>query len=156
MVLKAALAKYQPLVGTMPNEALKEEISNDEKEFLPEEVDEIYQELIAKPLPAANEPEKSIEGESANQLGNVESKNAGEDNGDGNVISNSNDSNITNPGDNKAPEVSNDKKAGAYIVAVEFRDINNFSKCYRKGQDVSHLPKERLEKLVTLKHVVIV
>jgi hypothetical protein len=41
----------------------------------------------------------------------------------------------------------------SYIVATEFRDINDFSKVFKVGDDVSHLHQERLEGLVTAGYV---
>lgn len=46
LTLKAAVAKYGALNGTMPVEALKAEIAKDEKAFGPDEVDEIYNTII--------------------------------------------------------------------------------------------------------------
>lgn len=40
-----------------------------------------------------------------------------------------------------------------YTVVKEFRDINDFSKVYFEGSDVSHFSKERLEHLESIGHV---
>lgn len=45
------------------------------------------------------------------------------------------------------------KVEGSYLVASPFRDINNFSKFYEVGDDVSHFSEERLLRLVELGYV---
>ena len=146
MALKAAVAKFQPLVGTMTHEALKQEITDDEKGYHPDEIEEIYQAI----LPNAFAYNKDAEKLNQSQSGNGDSDSDDEDA----------DESAADPV-NKGPEkpaknqpVKNQPLT--YIVATEFRDKDDFSKIYSKGVDVSNLPKERLETLVELKHVVIV
>lgn len=40
-----------------------------------------------------------------------------------------------------------------YTVKKDFRDSEDFSKVYSKGEDVSHFNEHRLKKLVDLGHV---
>lgn len=40
-----------------------------------------------------------------------------------------------------------------YLVKKEFRDADNFSIIHKEGVDVSHFPKERLDKLIQNGHV---
>lgn len=40
------------------------------------------------------------------------------------------------------------KEAPAAVVLAPFRDKNNFDLAYTEGQDVSHLPEDRLSELV--------
>lgn len=37
-----------------------------------------------------------------------------------------------------------EKPIGGYVVVSPFRDINDFSKAYEEGEDVSHLSDDRL------------
>jgi hypothetical protein len=56
--------------------------------------------------------------------------------------------------ENIQSEKPSEKKGDTYIVAQEFRDINNFSKAWKKGHDVSHFDEKRLQGLVDSGHVV--
>jgi hypothetical protein len=57
--LKAALAAYAILLAEGKNETeIREAISKDEKEFSPEEIEEIYQAIINPPAPPAPSPKK--------------------------------------------------------------------------------------------------
>lgn len=51
----------------------------------------------------------------------------------------------------KEPSPAKVKKAKGHIVAVEFRDKNDFSKLYKVGEDVSHFDEGRKADLVSRK-----
>lgn len=46
------------------------------------------------------------------------------------------------------------KKGNKFIVATEFRDISDFAKIHKVGDEVSHFKKERLDSLVKNGHVI--
>ena len=49
----------------------------------------------------------------------------------------------------KPEEPKAEKPAKAkFVVATEFRDINDFTRVYKVGMDVSYMGKDRLEHLV--------
>ncbi len=53
------------------------------------------------------------------------------------------------PGQTQDPEAEKARKK-KYIVKSEFRDIDNFNLIHEVGDDLSHLPKERLDRLEQL------
>lgn len=133
MVRKSAVAKYGKLLeeGKSPQE-IRDAIKGDEKEFPDEHVEEIYTAIIGA-------PEQGNEGDKGDK---------GADNG-GNKGA--------DQGEDKGPDAATAKnkkgKGSKYIVATPFRDINDFSKEYVAGEDVSHFDAERLERLVKNGHV---
>lgn len=53
--------------------------------------------------------------------------------------------------DSKEPVIAEGRQqsgATKHIVIAEFRDINDFSKVYAVGSDVSHFNAKRIEKLI--------
>lgn len=53
-----------------------------------------------------------------------------------------------------APQSKGPSKPKSYVVAVEFRDIDSFSKVWHVGADVGHFQASRLERLIKLGYVV--
>jgi hypothetical protein len=172
--LKAAVLVYAALIGTMTEESLKAEIAKDEKGFSPEEVDEIYAAVVkaqaelkadnvatqenqaaAAVVETPDWVAKLLASNKATQVSNQlvidaigQFKELAADlvkqvvsGSQGSVVETTGSSDIKI----NIPEYDEDAD---YEVLVPFRDSLNFAKVYEKGDDVSHLGKERIKHLL--------
>ena len=154
--LKAAVSKYGPLLGTMPEDLFKAEIAKDEK--LKDNVDEVFTAISEADKgngPGSNLDRQNNEGDHFNEeslkgfvdsltdeqaqlLYNAVAEKLGTDKIDWAHLENL---------QSKANQ-SEDKAVGEHYVIAPFMDRSDATLRYSIGQNVDHLPADRLAELV--------
>lgn len=151
LVKRSAVNRYAALHTEGKSEAdVKAALAADGKGFTPAEVDEIYADIVAQ---GGQTPGSGDANSGDDQNSGSGDQNPGDSGGDN---TNAGDTGGGNPnpgagGDAGSGDNTPDPGAGAkYLVKGEFRDIADFSKVYKAGDDVSHLEAGRLARLVEI------